>query len=165
MEQPLNEAYQNEILEAYQKISDTFDDFTQLMRKRIPYEEWPDHCKVVAGCEVSTPDIRVKIDTLPDPIYATESSVLNILKSKELDSTKTLPEQMISRIQDIGRAQEKLQSILDDDMFDNLSKHDPYWHPTADEEVDRFYDIRMKMSFLHENLWKVMGILNKDETC
>lgn len=46
MTQPLNEAYHNEVLEAYQKISDTFDDFTQLMRKRVPYEEWPDRLKI-----------------------------------------------------------------------------------------------------------------------
>lgn len=46
MKQPLNEAYHNEVLEAYQKISDTFDDFTQLMRKRIPYEEWPERLKI-----------------------------------------------------------------------------------------------------------------------
>jgi hypothetical protein len=44
--QPLNEAYKNEVLEAYQKISDTFDEFTKLIRSRIPYENWPDHCKV-----------------------------------------------------------------------------------------------------------------------
>lgn len=46
MKQPLNEAYQNEILKAYQKISDTFDDFTQLMRSRVPYESWPKHCQI-----------------------------------------------------------------------------------------------------------------------
>ncbi len=44
--QPLNEAYSNEILEAYQLISNTFDDFTQLMRSRIPFAQWPDHCRV-----------------------------------------------------------------------------------------------------------------------
>lgn len=44
--QPLNETYKNEILEVYRKISDTFDDFTELMRRRVPYESWPSHCKI-----------------------------------------------------------------------------------------------------------------------
>jgi len=49
--QPLNEAYKNEVLEAYQKISDTFNDFTLLMRKRVPYDEWPKHCKIAGVSE------------------------------------------------------------------------------------------------------------------
>ena len=51
VEQPLNEAYDNNLLEAYQKISDTFDDFTQLMRSRTPYESCPEHCKIARVSE------------------------------------------------------------------------------------------------------------------
>ncbi len=151
MNQPLNEAYKHEVLEAYQKISDTFDNFTQLMRKRVPYEEWPDHCKSAIpsiGCDAPATPIQQTLKQ-PEHVNIPDASGLSLA--------------ILGRIQDIGRAQEKLQSILDDDMFDNLSKHDPYWHPTIGEEIDRLYDIRMKMSFLHENLWKVMGILNKNE--
>lgn len=59
-QQPINEAYKNEILEAYQKISETFNDFTLLMRKRVPYDEWPSHCKMAGVSEelMGKPDVE-----------------------------------------------------------------------------------------------------------
>ena len=125
MKQPLNEAYKNEILEAYQKISDTFDDFTQLMRSRVPYEEWPKHCQI-AGIN---------------------------------PTSNQLEDKMISRIKDMGRVQERLKAILDDEIFDTLSKHNPYWDSKHEPECDKLDDLRRKFSCFQDNLWDIMGIL------
>ena len=61
--QPLNEAYHNEVLEAYQKISDTFDGFTRLMRERIPYENWPKDYQIIGVSE----ELKSKYDPVKDP--------------------------------------------------------------------------------------------------
>lgn len=63
MTQPLNEAYHHEVLEAYQKISDTFDEFTQLMRKRIPYEDWPERLKIAGVSD----ELKGEYEPVPEP--------------------------------------------------------------------------------------------------
>ena len=161
MKQPLNEAYQKEILEAYQKIRDTFDDFTQLMRSRIPYEEWPRHCQI-AGIN---PDllgrailpgthVQLRFDKRPErvPIPDNNDPTSNQLEDK-----------MISRIKDLGRAQQRLKMILDDEIFENLSLYNPYWNSKYELEADKLDDLRRKFSCLRDNLWDSMGILRTSE--
>lgn len=69
----------------------------------------------------------------------------------------------ISRIEDIGRAREKLKTILDDDIFDTLSKHNPYWDSEYEVESDKLDDLRRKFSCFSETLWDLYGILHKEE--
>lgn len=228
MKQPLNEAYKNEILEAYQKISDTFDDFTQLIRKRVPYEQWPDHCKIAGvnpemlGCSHPNSEIRKivpppepmripdfpqeMLDLCQDPIDDLEKIILegwrhvqsdcrpdesframlkvmlkwkvyleskqkkeeaqtniwDILKAQGMDPTKAFSMGMISRIEDIGRAQNKLKTILDNDVFDTLSKHNPYWHSEHDIEADKLDEVRRQLSCLNDNLWDLWAVLRQE---
>jgi len=233
--QPLNEAYKNEILEAYQKISDTFDDFTQLMRKRVPYEQWPDHCKIAGvsehllgpaspdfGCTKPGEHIQVKIgatpkgipipdfqeelfkpsgdcakdleecirlgwkyvqsDCRPDESFRAmlrvmirwmayleaqkkktecQDNIWDVMKARGLDPMKAFPIAAISRLEDFGRAQERLKNILDEDIF-HKSAFDPLWtseNPEFDQKLD---DLRVKISCLEDNLWDLMAILRKE---
>ena len=70
--------------------------------------------------------------------------------------------EIIDRIEDIGRARQKLKSILDTEVFDNLSKHNPYWESKDEEMSERLYEIRMSLSCLNDNLWDLWAILNKE---
>ncbi len=159
MNQPLNEAYKNEVLEAYQKISDTFDDFTQLMRKRVPYEQWPDHCKIAGvsedfGCP--PPGTKIKgFDKTPQmiPIPDLTDHTSNLIM---------IIDRLVYRIIDLGRVEEKIKNILDDEIFDTLSKHNPYWDSKHDLEADKLDDLRRKFSCLQDNLWDIMAILQKE---
>ena len=169
----------DELLEAYQKISDTFDDFTQLMRARVPYESWPKHCQIGGvnpellgpasgnlGCDPpGTPiDFDSHLKRLPPvPIPEPQKDIWALLKEKGFDPTKALPTAMISRIEDIGRAQQKLKTILDEDIFDITSKHNPYWNSKHEEESEKLDDLRRKISCLNDNLWDLMTILQRDE--
>lgn len=161
MNQPLNEAYQNEILEAYQKISDTFDDFTQLIRRRVPYESWPAHCQIaginpdlLGPADSPGTHIQQRFDKPPIPVGIPDYT----------DPTSNqLEDKMISRIKDLGRAQERLKMILDDEIFDTLSKHNPYWDSKYEPEADKLDDLRRKFSCLSDNLWDIMGILRTEE--
>lgn len=160
MKQPLNEAYQNEILEAYQKISDTFDDFTQLMRKRVPYEEWPKHLQI-AGINpdllgpADPPGTKIKgFDKPPVPVGIPDFT--DPISNQVID-------RLISKIKDMGRIQERLKTILDDEIFETLSKHNTYWHSKNEAEGDKLDDLRRKFSCLNDNLWDIMGILRTEE--
>lgn len=145
MTQPLNEAYAHEVLEAYSKISDTFDEFTQLMRKRIPYEEWPERLQI--------------------------AGISDALKSEyEQGSRKHIPEHdnaleqaIIRKIQSIGSAHTQLKSILESPLFEHLSKHDPYWNSDSEEIADKLYEIRCQINCLHDNLWDTISTLVGDE--
>lgn len=66
---------------------------------------------------------------------------------------------MVSRIEHIGRAHQALFRLLQDDIFENLSKHNPYWESEHEAENDKLYDTRMKLSCLNDNLWDIMRIL------
>ncbi len=207
---------QKELLESYQKISDTFDDFTKLMRSRVPYDQWPEHCKI-AGVN---PEMLGPIEEKPEPInfgkeicelsdkvgkelqealkhgwknvqpnnrpdesframvllmskwmnfirakeqYAEHNNnIWDILKARGLDPTKAFPMAMIDRVQDIGRAQERLKSILDDEIFEKLSKHNPYWDSNHEPECEKLDDLRRKFAQMNDNLWDLWAILRAE---
>ena len=162
MPQPLNEAYKNEVLEAYQKISDTFDDFTQLMRKRVPYEQWPAHCQAIAGVN---PELLGPSSETPPRERGNfpTKDIWDVLRERGLNPMEAFPTAVISRLEDIGRAQARLKSILDDEIFENLSKHNPYWDSKHELEADKLDDLRRKISCLSDNLWDLWTILRKEE--
>ena len=191
--QPLNEAYQNDVLVAFQKISDIFDDFSHLMEMRVPYEEWPEQCKIAglssdllgldfveqisnhsANCVKDLEESikegwkNVQPSCRPDESFR---AMLRVMirwmaymesQKENLEPTKDFQLQAIYRLEDIGRAQIKLKSILDDDIFDNLSKHDLYWKSEHDLEDEKLDDIRRKISCLNDNLWDLWAILKKE---
>lgn len=92
-----------------------------------------------------------------------EKDVWDVLRERGLNPLESFPSAVISRLEDFGRAQQKLKSILDDEIFENLSKHDPYWDSTHESEADRLHDIRCKLNCLSDNLWDLWAILRKEE--
>ena len=73
------------------------------------------------------------------------------------------PKAMIDRIEDFGRAQERLKLVLGHELFDNLSKHNPYWESEHDVESEKLYDVRCKLGCILDNLWDVWAVLKRDE--
>jgi hypothetical protein len=90
------------------------------------------------------------------PVY--EKPKINI-ESKMND----LPTTILKRIECIGRAQEKLDDLFNYDLFDNLSKHDPYWHSHHEPEADRLHDIRCKLSYILDKIAAIMNVLSWEE--
>jgi len=68
-------------------------------------------------------------------------------------------EKLIDGIIRIGRAQQMLTHLLDDGIFENLSKHNNYWNSEDEVDGDKLFDVRMKLSCLKDNLWELMAIL------
>ncbi len=113
------EMKEKDLLEEYNKIADTFDGFTRLMRKKFPLEPLQRECH--------------------------------------------LPEMMIERVQDIGKAQAKLKSILDYEIFDSLSKHNEEWHHPDPDVHDRLQVKRMEINCMRDDLWDLWAILRKED--
>jgi len=148
--QPLNEAYHNEVLEAYQKISDIFHNFTHLIRERIDFQHWPR-------------DLQKMVELGCDP---PGTKFLGFDKRPEMwpvpDFTEHTPNRyLISRIEDFGRAKAKLEVILDDEIF-NKSAFDPYWTHENEEFDKRLDEIRVKLHCLEDNLWDLMQVLRNE---
>lgn len=63
----------------------------------------------------------------------------------------------------IGRCQEILMRIEENDLFDNLSKHNTYWDSEHEIESEKLYDIRMRLCSLTEDLAELINILSLDD--
>jgi hypothetical protein len=63
----------------------------------------------------------------------------------------------------LGRAQERLKSILQSEVFDGLSKHDVKWDSEHQREADILEDVRLQLGAVHDNLWDLMGILQPED--
>lgn len=213
-EQPLNEAYHNEVLEAYQKISETFDNFTQLMRQRIPYENWPKNLQIAGvsdklkgeyekktseseqcanltqNCIESLEDIiaqgweNCKPSSRPDESFRAmlkvmqgwkkyldslkmygdhKKNIQEIMKSQGCDPLANLSNIVIRKIQDSARAEVMLLQVLENDLFRDLSKHNPYWDSEHEIESEKLYDTRCRLNCIKDTLWDVFGSLKGEE--
>jgi len=83
--------------------------------------------------------------------------------NQTLNESNQLENKIISRIKDLVRVQERIKAILDDEIFDTLSKHNAYWHSEFDLESDKLDDLLRKFSCMNDNLWDIMGILRDQE--
>lgn len=79
-----------------------------------------------------------------------------------INSTQANPVNMITRIEDIGRARQLLKSVLEDPIFDMTNKHNVYWESNHEAEHQKLDDLRCKISGINDNLWAVLGILEKE---
>ena len=67
------------------------------------------------------------------------------------------PELPLKRhLQNVGRAEEKLMRLLEDAIFDTLSKHNDYW------DTDKLDDVRMKLSCIKEQLEDIQVLINPE---
>lgn len=74
----------------------------------------------------------------------------------------SLPDRMIEAVVRLGRAQQYLKSILDDEIFDHLNKYDKKWKSEHDKEDELLDNTRRSLSCLSDNLWSLMCILRPE---
>lgn len=76
---------------------------------------------------------------------------------------KDLSSRMVDAVIRLGRAQQYLKNLMETDIFNNLSKHDPNWNSTDEQQADFLDDLRMGLGSLNDNLWTLVGILNPED--
>ena len=62
----------------------------------------------------------------------------------------------------VGRAQERVKDLLQEDIFERLSKHNPEWDSEYDKEAEVLENVRLKLCQIHDNLCTIMGILQPE---
>lgn len=84
------------------------------------------------------------------------------------------------RIEALGELKQKLRCLADNDLFDSLSKHDPYWNGEVNSKdleckygggtltvenvlADRLDSVRMKLSFIADEISDCLTIAIGDE--
>ena len=155
------EMNKDELLKSYEKISASFDEFTQLIRQKVQEDT----------SENGAPDSHLD-DYLHNSNNARsngneredrEKDVWDVLRERGLNPLESFPSAVIARLEDIGRAQQKLKMILDEEIFDSFGKHDPYWQDENPEFDDKLHTIRSRIACLNDNLWDLWAILRKEE--
>lgn len=69
---------------------------------------------------------------------------------------------IIQRLEDMGRVKERLDKLLEFEIFDDLSKHNTYFHSEHPLEEDKLYDLRCKLCAIQDSLKEINSILYKD---
>ena len=75
-----------------------------------------------------------------------------------------LADRLISRVKDIGRCVGMLDAAISNSpLFENLSKHNPYWEHVDNVADDKLHDIRLQLCALQDKLEEIRCVLNDDE--
>ena len=73
----------------------------------------------------------------------------------------SMKSQILSKLKDLGRIEERLKTILDMDIFDRLNKYDSFWS-NDNEAGDRLYDMRSVLMGIEQELWDIVELINRD---
>lgn len=73
-----------------------------------------------------------------------------------------LAKHLVKRIEDLGRIRELLKGVLRNEIFDELSKHDEWWHSAHLEEGEKLDELRRTFIGLQDELWTIQEILIED---
>ena len=63
----------------------------------------------------------------------------------------------------VGEARKLVKDILNDDVFDNLSKHNPYFDSEHDKEDQKLEDLRWALNRIQDALHKIWELIEAPE--
>lgn len=69
---------------------------------------------------------------------------------------------IIKKIMYLGRAQQQIIDLLDHDLFQDLSKHNPYFDSEHSPEADKLDDCRRRLQVIHDTLWDIIGMFDRE---
>lgn len=69
---------------------------------------------------------------------------------------------IINRLENIGFARALLDGILGNSLFDNLSKHNPYWDSADLIAGEKLYDVRVGLRNVEDGLLQISQVLKQD---
>jgi|SRR6185503_9461591 len=92
------------------------------------------------------------------PHYKPQEKQGNQMEPPKADMALSL----IESIQKSGRAIEILHKILEDDIFDTLSKHNPWWTHEDEKIYEKLDDLRCKFMWVEEEIRNAMYLIEVD---
>lgn len=78
------------------------------------------------------------------------------------DSESKLYELIVKRIEDIGIARQMISTLLEDEIWKKLSKHDSYWDSEHSIEGDKLDIIRFKLVSIEQSIFDIKMVLCSD---
>lgn len=81
----------------------------------------------------------------------------------EEPETSNFAELVWDRIINVGRAVEKINDLLNQEIFRDLSKHNPKWESEHEKENDTLYDARCALKYTHNQLEDIYYLLKNTE--
>jgi len=57
----------------------------------------------------------------------------------------------------LGKAQMQVNEILDNEIFESLSKHDPSWHSSYEREAEKLDESRRALSSIQYQLFDLLA--------
>ena len=70
---------------------------------------------------------------------------------------------VVNKLLKVGRAYQLIILLLDDDIFDSLSKHDPYWQDEDETVDDKLHQLRCKIQHMSDQLWDVIALIDTED--
>lgn len=71
--------------------------------------------------------------------------------------------QLIKHLHGVGQAQLRIKELLARDIFDTLSKHNPYWDSEHEAEGEKLEDARCALNGIQCELWEIQEALSAPE--
>lgn len=66
--------------------------------------------------------------------------------------------EVVKKLMDFGKVEQILSEVLEYEIFDDISKHSPYWQSENSEFEEKLYEIRSQLVFLEEKLFDALTI-------
>ena len=70
---------------------------------------------------------------------------------------------IIKRLEDIGAARLLVKQLLDKEIFESTSKHNPYWDSEHEVESDKLDEARRTLIGVQMELWEIQEMLASPE--
>lgn len=80
-----------------------------------------------------------------------------------MNENSELSRQIIKRLEAIGEIKVKITEVVNHEIFDELSKHDEWWHSIHSEESDKLDEIRRTFIELQTQLWNIQDIIDRED--
>lgn len=83
-------------------------------------------------------------------------------KETNISSEYSFQSPIVERLISVGEALAILKYLQELPVFQNISKHNPYWESSHSEEDDKLHDIRLSLSHIDNIISDVRAILRGD---
>lgn len=69
---------------------------------------------------------------------------------------------ILRRFEDFGEIRILLNQLLQHPRFDLLSKHDPYWQSSHEEEFEKLDKLRGELIYIQDQLSEILEVIDRE---
>lgn len=69
---------------------------------------------------------------------------------------------LLKRLHVLGRIHEKLLKLMDEEIFDSLSKHNPYWLDENEATSAKLHNVRCNVMMINDQIHEIWALLEEE---